>query len=135
MEQIEVTIPAGIANMRLAIPGEIAESLDAAARAVASLDAAHGPVLSAPRPENPDACPVRIVVSSGREGSPAETSGLMIWSSSVVTRPAPHRWRGGGGSQGGVTFGHAHGSRCVSRECATLLSLISASATWSVVFA
>lgn len=47
LEQIEVTIPARIADIDLAIPAEVAEGLDAAARAVASLDAAHGPVLSA----------------------------------------------------------------------------------------
>ena len=47
LEQIEVTIPSRIAHLDLAIPGEIAEALDTAARAVASLDAAQGPVLSA----------------------------------------------------------------------------------------
>ena len=47
LDQIEVTIPARIAHLNLAIPGEIAEALDTAARAVASLDAAHGPALSA----------------------------------------------------------------------------------------
>ena len=47
LEQIEVTIPARIAHLDLAIPGVIAEALDTAARAVASLDAEHGPVLSA----------------------------------------------------------------------------------------
>jgi len=47
LDQIDVTIPARIAHLNLAIPGEIAEALDTAARAVASLDAAHGPALSA----------------------------------------------------------------------------------------
>lgn len=47
LDQIEVTIPARIAHLDLAIPGAIAEALDTAARAVASLDAAHGPILSA----------------------------------------------------------------------------------------
>lgn len=47
LEQIVVTIPARIADLDLAIPGDVAEDLDAAARAVASLDTSHGPVLSA----------------------------------------------------------------------------------------
>jgi Fic family protein len=47
LEQIEVTIPAHIADLDLAIPGDIAEDLDTAARAIASLDTSHGPVLSA----------------------------------------------------------------------------------------
>ncbi len=47
LEQIEVTVPARIADIHLDIPAEIAEALDTAARAIAALDAAHGPVLSA----------------------------------------------------------------------------------------
>ena len=47
LDQIAVIIPARIADLALAIPGDIAENLDTAARALASLDASHGPVLSA----------------------------------------------------------------------------------------
>ncbi|MDP1876422.1 MAG: Fic family protein [Actinomycetota bacterium] len=47
VEQIDVTIPARIADLDLAIPADIAEDLDTAARSVAALDVAHGPVLSA----------------------------------------------------------------------------------------
>lgn len=47
LEKIEVTIPARIAELEFDLPGETAEALDTAARAIASLDAADGPVLSA----------------------------------------------------------------------------------------
>lgn len=47
LEQIEVTIPGRIADLDLVIPADIAGDLDTAARAVAALDTAHGPVLSA----------------------------------------------------------------------------------------
>ncbi|MDD2858520.1 MAG: Fic family protein [Candidatus Nanopelagicales bacterium] len=43
---IQVTIPAPLAHLDLAIPGDIAEALETAGRAIAALDAAHGPVLS-----------------------------------------------------------------------------------------
>ena len=46
VQEISVTIPTNISDIQLAIPSEVADELDAATRAVAVLDATHGPVLS-----------------------------------------------------------------------------------------
>ena len=46
VDRIEVTIPPPIAGLNVEIPGDVAERLDSAARAIASLDSAYGPALA-----------------------------------------------------------------------------------------
>ncbi len=47
LEQVEVCLPARLADMQFAVPAELIDSLDDSVRAISLLDASHGPYLGA----------------------------------------------------------------------------------------